>query len=80
MQAQFYENTHFQSHSLQGPFAPRFNLIREMEVRGDLSPYDLAEAIVHDYGFDFGQAFGSFNRTGEDYLHPSAASKKASHG
>jgi len=51
-----------------------------MEVRGDLSPYDLAEAIVHDYGFDFGQAFGSFNRTGEDYLHPSAASKKASHG
>jgi hypothetical protein len=40
-----------------------------MGVRGDLSLYDLAEAIVHAYSFDFGHAFGFFNRTGEDYLH-----------
>ena len=46
----------------------RSRVMREIEVRGDPTPYKLAEAIVGAYGFDFDHAFGFFSRTGNDYL------------
>lgn len=47
---------------------PSPRAVRELAVRENSSLYDLAEAIVGAYSFDFDHAFGFFSRTGEDFL------------
>lgn len=41
---------------------------REIEVMESASLYQLAEAVVGAYGFDFDHAFGFFSTVGERYL------------
>jgi len=53
---------------LQNPLERRTHITRELAVRQDSSLYDLAEAIVNAYGFDFDHAFGFLSRTGDDFL------------
>lgn len=52
---------------LENHLTRRPRVVRDIEVREDSSLYDLAEAILDAYGFDFDHAFGFFNQTGEDY-------------
>lgn len=57
------------THILEANLLQNRPVTRQIEVSGDTSLYDLAEAIVRAYGFDFDHAFGFFSRTSEDYFH-----------
>lgn len=46
----------------------RKNISRTIAVPSSLSLYQLAEAIVGAYKFDFDHAFGFFSTVGDDYL------------
>lgn len=47
---------------LEHPSSPRARAMREIEIRSDGSLYELAEAIVGAYDFDFDHCFGFFDR------------------
>lgn len=45
----------------------RKNVTREVEVGGNSNLYNLAEAIVDAYNFNFDHAFGFFNKISNSY-------------